>query len=103
MQGWYTPHDVILAWDAFVLGVQTEPSLVNASNYRHDIVDLTRQALQEIFHLLYNKLLVVYIEKNITAIGYSFILCFTNFSLMFPFCSTDGFIVLFLPEKLGTI
>ncbi|XP_045023592.1 alpha-N-acetylglucosaminidase-like isoform X2 [Daphnia magna] len=67
--GWYTPHDVILAWDAFVLGVQTEPSLVNASNYRHDIVDLTRQALQEIFHLLYNKLLVVYIEKNITAIG----------------------------------
>lgn len=67
IQVWYNPHDVILAWDSLVLAAKAETSLANASNYHHDIVDLTRQSLQEIFHLLYNKLLVVYREKNATA------------------------------------
>jgi alpha-N-acetylglucosaminidase len=68
---WYNPHDVISAWDLFITGVMTEPSLTNASNFRHDMVDLTRQSMQEIFHLLYSKLLMVYLEKNSTAIGYN--------------------------------
>ncbi|XP_046631090.1 alpha-N-acetylglucosaminidase-like isoform X2 [Daphnia pulicaria] len=65
---WYSPHDVILAWDHLISGLMTEPLLSNASNFRHDMVDLTRQSMQEIFHLLYSKLLEVYLEKNSTAI-----------------------------------
>ncbi len=67
---WYDPHDVILAWDAFVAGALTEPALSNASNFRHDMIDLTRQSMQEIFHLLYSKLLIVYWKKDAIALGY---------------------------------
>lgn len=74
-QVWYNPHEVILAWDHLISGLMTEPLLSNASNFRHDMVDLTRQSMQEIFHLLYSKLLEVYLEKNSTAIEYPFNIC----------------------------
>lgn len=68
-QIWYNPDDVILAWDAFISGAQGEPLLSNASNFRHDLVDLTRQSLQEIFNLFYKKLTIAYSEKNISTVG----------------------------------
>ena len=69
---WYDARDVILAWDAFITAAQTDPSLSDASNFRHDLVDLSRQSMQEIFDRLYNKLLIVYCEKNTTALAYRF-------------------------------
>ena len=86
---WYNPHDVILAWDAFITGVKIEPTLATASNFRHDMIDLTRQSLQEIFHLLYSKLLIIYWEKDAVALGCIIILLFPSTLLRFITCYSN--------------
>lgn len=65
LQVLYNPVDVMLAWDAIISAASTESLLTNASNFRYDIVDLSRQSLSELFDLFYSKLVVSYLVKNI--------------------------------------
>ena len=66
VQVWYDPHDVILAWNSFILAA-TDSRLSASANFQHDLIDVTRQAMQELFHLFYSQLVASYLEKNITS------------------------------------
>lgn len=69
LQIWYNSRDVILAWDSFIASALTEPMLSEAPNFRHDVIDVTRQSMSEIFSQLYGRLLVTYCGNNVTALG----------------------------------
>lgn len=58
----------MLAWDSFVQA-STDPELSRVETFRHDLIDVTRQSIQEMFHLFYVQLVTSYKEKNITAFG----------------------------------
>jgi len=61
---------VILAWDGFIQASSTDPELSKSANFQHDLIDVTRQSIQEMFHFFYSQLVTSYKDKNITAFGY---------------------------------
>lgn len=65
MKVWYDPQDVILAWDYFILAT-TEPGFNGTTSitFQHDLIDLTRQALQELFNVYYSKLVTLFQAKD---------------------------------------
>jgi len=62
---WYDPADVLSAWDEFAQA-SSSPILQTSLNFQHDLIDVTRQALQEIFHEFYVKLVNSYRCGNST-------------------------------------
>ncbi|XP_066253772.1 alpha-N-acetylglucosaminidase [Euwallacea similis] len=60
---WYDPDVVIETWKTFL---QASDNLKDSPGYLHDLVDLTRQVLQENGDLYYNKLISAFNDKNIT-------------------------------------
>lgn len=62
---WYDPDDVIMAWDGFILASYSEDLQLELT-FKHDLVDVSRQSLQEMFHLLYSQLVTAYYDKNAT-------------------------------------
>jgi Alpha-N-acetylglucosaminidase (NAGLU) C-terminal domain len=62
---WYNPDDVILAWDGFYQA-SLLPQLQTVGTFRHDLIDVSRQSLQEIFNMFYTLLVTAYDEKNTT-------------------------------------
>jgi len=65
LQRWYDPADVLSAWDEFAQA-SSSPILQTSLNFQHDLIDVTRQALQEIFHEFYVKLVNSYRCGNST-------------------------------------
>lgn len=59
---WYNSSDVALAWD-LMLNITDNPILGNL-NFKHDIVDLTRQVFQLKFDDLFEKLIDAFYNQN---------------------------------------
>ena len=65
---WYNTNDVMLAWDGFIRATG-DPSLSsNSPNFQHELIDVTRQSLQDIFRLLYDQLVIAFNNKNIAVV-----------------------------------
>jgi len=62
---WYDPTDVNMAWYEFIQA-SSNPILGTSLNFQHDLIDVTRQALQEEFNALYIKLVKSYRCRNST-------------------------------------
>lgn len=62
---WYDPTDVNMAWYEFIQA-SSNPILRTSLNFQHDLIDVTRQALQEEFNALYIKLVKSYRCRNST-------------------------------------
>lgn len=60
---WYNSSDVVLAWDLMVN--TTDSRIVENSNFKHDMVDLTRQIFQLKFDDLCSKLIEVFNNQSI--------------------------------------
>jgi len=61
---WYNISDIATAWDLLLTaGNELQKSL----NYRHDLVDVTRQALQIVFDHLYTELIRSFNKKNLVS------------------------------------
>jgi hypothetical protein len=64
---WYNTTELAVAWDE-LLSASSE--LHGAANYRHDLVDVTRQVLQVLGGELYSTIVLAYMEGNITQLQY---------------------------------
>lgn len=64
MQIWYNRKNFYSMWNVFL---KARYGRGNNTLYRHDVVDITRQALQLIADDIYMTILDCYEKKNITA------------------------------------
>jgi alpha-N-acetylglucosaminidase len=64
---WYNTTELAVAWDE-LLSASSE--LYNAANYRHDLVDVTRQALQVLGGDLYSTIVAAFKQQNVTRFQY---------------------------------
>jgi alpha-N-acetylglucosaminidase len=62
---WYDVADIYSAWDMMV-GAAVQ--FVNSTTFRYDLVDLTRQVLQEISWNLYDQIIEAYNQKNVSGV-----------------------------------
>lgn len=60
---WYNTTELAVAWDELL---NASSQLHSAANYRHDLVDVTRQALQVLGAQLYGTIVDAFTEQNIT-------------------------------------
>ena len=67
----YNIRDVHVAWQAFI---EMGEYLDNVTQYRVDLVDITRQVLSDLFYKFYGNLTNYYKANNITGVAY----CQTN-------------------------
>uniref|UniRef100_A0A1B6LQJ1 Alpha-N-acetylglucosaminidase n=1 Tax=Graphocephala atropunctata TaxID=36148 RepID=A0A1B6LQJ1_9HEMI len=61
---WYNVSDVMVAWDQALLAVDSSPSLAAVRTFRHDLVDLTRQALQLQIDFMYQQVVKAFLQKD---------------------------------------
>jgi len=66
-QSWYEYSDVVEAWKTLLKACDT---LSGSAGYLHDLVDLTRQVLQNNGDIYYNKLVAAFNAGNITEFEY---------------------------------
>ncbi len=64
-QVWYNSSDVFLAWD-LILNI-TEPKILSNENYKHDVVDVTRQIFQIIFDQFYKKMVLDFSRRDVVS------------------------------------
>lgn len=67
-QWWYDPQLIIEAWGIFL---DARNDKANKTLYRHDVVDITRQALQLIADEIYLGIKNAYAKNNSTLLRYS--------------------------------
>jgi alpha-N-acetylglucosaminidase len=60
---WYNTTELAVAWDELL---SASSQLHSAANYRHDLVDVTRQALQVLGGDLYGSIVAAFTKRNIT-------------------------------------
>ncbi|KAJ9597696.1 hypothetical protein L9F63_011450, partial [Diploptera punctata] len=60
---WYNTTELAIAWDELLNASQ---QFQNVETYRHDLVDVTRQALQLLGADLYNAFILAYRKNNVT-------------------------------------
>ncbi|XP_072161320.1 alpha-N-acetylglucosaminidase isoform X1 [Bemisia tabaci] len=60
-QIWYDPSDVLAAWSHLI---SASNKLAESKNYAHDVVDITRQAMQILFEEAYARLIKSYDAKK---------------------------------------
>ncbi|KAG8253635.1 hypothetical protein J6590_029208 [Homalodisca vitripennis] len=61
---WYNASDVMKAWGQALLAVNSSPSLATTKTFRHDLVDLTRQALQLQIDFMYQQVVRAFLQKD---------------------------------------
>eukprot|EP01084_Bolivina_argentea_P088867 160445_1 len=61
---WYNAMNVQQAWKYFISVVGKNNKLMNVEMFQYDLVDLTRQALSDLFNLYYQNFSVAYKSKN---------------------------------------
>lgn len=66
-QVWYNTTELAVAWDELL---SASSQLHSAANYRHDLVDVTRQALQVLGGDLYGTIVAAFKQQNITHFQY---------------------------------
>jgi alpha-N-acetylglucosaminidase len=66
-QVWYNTTELAVAWDELL---NASSQLHSAANYRHDLVDVTRQALQVLGGDLYSTIVAAFRQRNITHFQY---------------------------------
>jgi alpha-N-acetylglucosaminidase len=64
---WYNTTELAVAWDELL---NASSQLHSAANYRHDLVDVTRQALQVLGAQLYGTIVDAFTKQNITLFQY---------------------------------
>jgi hypothetical protein len=64
---WYNTTELATAWDELL---NASSQLHSAANYRHDLVDVTRQALQVLGGDLYNDLTSAFRKGNVSGFQY---------------------------------
>ncbi|XP_060067038.1 alpha-N-acetylglucosaminidase-like [Ylistrum balloti] len=64
---WYDPEDLYQAWDNFVLAAT---QLSNSSLFVYDLVDVTRNSLQDISLSYYNSLITAFTHKDYTQVSF---------------------------------
>lgn len=64
MQIWYKRKNFYFMWNVFL---KARYGRENSTLYRHDVVDITRQALQIMADDIYVKIIDSYKKRNITA------------------------------------
>jgi alpha-N-acetylglucosaminidase len=64
---WYNTTELAVAWDELL---SASSQFHSAANYRHDLVDVTRQALQVLGGDLYNIVVSAFRQNNITSFQY---------------------------------
>ncbi|XP_054276848.1 alpha-N-acetylglucosaminidase isoform X1 [Macrosteles quadrilineatus] len=62
---WYNTTDVMEAWDEALMAVQSAQSLAESPTFKHDLTDLTRQALQLKVDFMYSQVLKAYYKKDL--------------------------------------
>lgn len=60
----YDPADLVKAWQSMYQAAHVAPELWNNTAYQHDMVDVTRQVLDNAFIPLYMDLIATYNESN---------------------------------------
>ncbi|GFG30301.1 hypothetical protein Cfor_01533, partial [Coptotermes formosanus] len=75
---WYNTTELAVAWDELL---SASAQLCSAANYRHDLVDVTRQALQLLGGDLYSTIVAAFKQRNVT--------CFQQNSQLFQNLLTD--------------
>lgn len=63
-QVWYDTADVMEAWDEILKAVDVNVSLAEMETFKHDLVDLTRQALQLKIDYMYQHVVQAYKNKD---------------------------------------
>lgn len=64
---WYNTTELAVAWDELL---SASAQLCSAANYRHDLVDVTRQALQLLGGDLYSTIVAAFKQRNVTCFQY---------------------------------
>jgi alpha-N-acetylglucosaminidase len=64
---WYNTTELAIAWDDLL---SASSQLYGAANYRHDLVDVTRQALQVLGGDLYSTIVTAFKQQNVTHFQY---------------------------------
>lgn len=53
------------AWDEMLAAVKDSPALTVVDTFKHDLVDLTRQALQLKVDFMYQHVMQAYMQRNL--------------------------------------
>lgn len=88
---WYNADDVFVAWEYML---QADDQFYSLETFNHDLVDITRQALQEISFIMYKKLINSYHDnqrKNTELAGSELIELLTDMDML---VGTDSYFLL---------